>query len=582
MKFPLTAAVLAPALLTLPLFGAEAPTNLRAAAPFTASSNVELSWDDNSDDEDGFEFQLQPNGTGDWITLGIARRNQTLVSNITGAPPNVTDNWRVRARSAASGDSDWTDPVPLTIPDFVAIRSGTFLGPVEGEMLSINPPPTAGNPPVSWSATDLPPGMSIDTTTGVISGPAPAPGVHRPIIGVFDGSTMASTFLTLRVIAAPSGPVETAGPAAHVTLDASSALAIDLAALFSDPDAPEAVRIATNLGVIDTILYPRATPATVENFLNYVDDGDYTDVIFHRSVDISTAGVDVIQAGLMKPAGSKYAAVPLDPAVINEPGQSNLRGTIAVAKQGGNASSGTSQWYFNVNPNTNLDPRTQNGGFTVFGRAATLSLPVMDDIWSRPTGTYEAVIEGNPDSTVTFSGWPTTVVPAGPTPALDELIQISSVTRISPLDYDVTANSNPALGTADLTGSTLLFTPTGSATGAAELSLQVTDLDGNTLASSLTVCVLDLDMVPGISAGGSLEITFDHEKNIPGLVYEVQRSTDLVTWTRVWSTTDGFGAPEVTAQTDLGSRWRLTVEDPGSSPPDPAAAYLRIVVTKSP
>src|SRR5438876_6253025 len=46
---------------------------------------------------------------------------------------------------------------------------------------------------------------------------------------------------------------------------------------------------------------------------------------------------------------------------------SNIYGTIAMAKAGGDPNSASSQWFFNLGDNSaNLD--NQNGGFTVFGR----------------------------------------------------------------------------------------------------------------------------------------------------------------------------------------------------------------------
>jgi cyclophilin family peptidyl-prolyl cis-trans isomerase len=561
--------------LTLP--GANAPTILRTAAPFLASNSIEVTWEDNSHDEDGFEVQFSPDGSTAWATLSAPIKNQTLVSSITGGASNATFFFRVRAKSTASGDSDWTQAVPVTLPTGIAIQSGTFVGSTEGQALTINPPPTAGNPPSSWSASNLPSGLSVNSATGVISGPAPPAGLYRPKLSFTDGATTTSTFITLRSTPATSGPVEINAPADQVSLTENFPLVVDLNTFFTDPDTTRAVRIPTNLGNIDTILYENATPATVENFLNYVDDGDYDDVIFHRSVTVATAAVDVVQSGRLRAnPGGDYSDVPLDPQIIDEPGQSNIRGTIAMAK-GSSPNTAAAGWYFNINPNTGLDSPSAVGGFTVFGRASTPSLAVIDDIWSRPTGNYTVEIGGNPGI---VPNWPTTVVPAGPVPAPNELIQIASITYLNPLAYSITASSNPALGTATISGSECTFDRSGNATGATTLSIDVTDLDGNSISSSMTVCVLSLDTVPGLSPGGSLSIAFDHEKNIPGLVYKVQRSTGLNGWTTIWETSDGTGAPEVISVIDLGSRWRLTVEDTASTPPSPRKAFLRVLVSK--
>lgn len=135
--------------------------------------------------------------------------------------------------------------------------------------------------------------------------------------------------------------------------------------------------INTNYGPIVIELYEGATPKTVENFLNYVNDGDYIDSFFHRSVE----GF-VIQGGGFTTSSTtftdtdQFSSVPTDDPVENEPGISNLRGTIAMAKLGGDPDSATSQYFVNLTNNhatsgATLD--TQNGGFTVFGQVLDMT-----------------------------------------------------------------------------------------------------------------------------------------------------------------------------------------------------------------
>ena len=112
------------------------------------------------------------------------------------------------------------------------------------------------------------------------------------------------------------------------------------------------VGFQTDFGYFEVNLYDNATPETVENFLQYVDDGDYSNMVFHRSVD----GF-ILQGG-----GFAYfnewppTAISTNPSVNNEPVYSNVRGTIAMAKLASSPDSATNQWFINLaNNSTNLD-----------------------------------------------------------------------------------------------------------------------------------------------------------------------------------------------------------------------------------
>ena len=136
------------------------------------------------------------------------------------------------------------------------------------------------------------------------------------------------------------------------------------------------VRMETSMGNIDVELYDQSAPLTVQNFLNYVRGGDYVQTLIHRSVP----GF-VIQGGGYAISESGVASVLEDSPVRNEfsPERSNVRGTIAMAKVGGDPDSATSQWFFNLADNSaNLD--NQNGGFTVFGEVVNDGMKVVDAI----------------------------------------------------------------------------------------------------------------------------------------------------------------------------------------------------------
>lgn len=167
------------------------------------------------------------------------------------------------------------------------------------------------------------------------------------------------------------------------------ALAAALAALLptvasAQPTATALVRMHTTHGAIDVELYGAHAAGTVNNFMSYVRSGAYNGTIFHRSVKNF-----VIQAGnLAWPAnGAGLGTVPTAAPIVNEysADRPNVRGTIAMAKVGGNPNSATSQWFFNLVDNTTVLGPAQNGGFTVFGKVTPPSLAVLDKIAALPT-----------------------------------------------------------------------------------------------------------------------------------------------------------------------------------------------------
>ena len=119
------------------------------------------------------------------------------------------------------------------------------------------------------------------------------------------------------------------------------------------------VKLETTMGDIGIEMQSDAAPGTVKNFLEYVEDGFYNGIIFHRVIPgfmIQTGGFD---AQMQR----RQARGPIK----NEFKISNTRGTVAMAKLGGDPDSATCQFFISVADNSsNLD--RQNGGFTVFGK----------------------------------------------------------------------------------------------------------------------------------------------------------------------------------------------------------------------
>ena len=103
-------------------------------------------------------------------------------------------------------------------------------------------------------------------------------------------------------------------------------------------------------------------PLTVQNFVRYVNEGFYTNTLFHRVV-----GSFVVQGG-----GYDATSLKLKPTheyVFNESGNGlqNKRGSVGMARSGP-PHSANSQFYVNLADNSELDPLATRWGYAVFGQ----------------------------------------------------------------------------------------------------------------------------------------------------------------------------------------------------------------------
>ena len=166
-----------------------------------------------------------------------------------------------------------------------------------------------------------------------------------------------------------------AAPAAGLALIAALAPAPTMAA---DPQ----VRLETSHGTIVLALDAARAPATVENFLAYVDAGHYDGTLFHRVIP----GFMIQGGGFDRGFQQKETR----PAIANEAGNGlkNLRGTIAMARTG-EPHSATAQFFINSVDNDFLNHTAENAqgwGYAVFGRV-TEGLEVVDAISQVKTDT---------------------------------------------------------------------------------------------------------------------------------------------------------------------------------------------------
>ena len=142
----------------------------------------------------------------------------------------------------------------------------------------------------------------------------------------------------------------------------------------------QTVKLATSMGDIVVQLDADKAPKTVANFVQYVKDGHYDGLIFHRVIGtfmIQGGGYDVD----MRERATR-APIPLE----SRNGLSNRRGTIAMARTSV-PDSATSQFFINVVDNQRLDAANSpdGNGYAVFGKVVS-GLDVVDKIREVPVG----------------------------------------------------------------------------------------------------------------------------------------------------------------------------------------------------
>lgn len=127
-------------------------------------------------------------------------------------------------------------------------------------------------------------------------------------------------------------------------------------------------------------LYPDKVPLTVNNFLSYVNSGYYAKTLFHRVITGFVVQGGGLTTGLVPKTGER---API--ALETNKGLSNLRGTVAMARNTA-PNSATNQFFINVVDNTALDYQDEsNPGYAVFGKV-TSDMSVIDTIAAVPTG----------------------------------------------------------------------------------------------------------------------------------------------------------------------------------------------------
>lgn len=158
------------------------------------------------------------------------------------------------------------------------------------------------------------------------------------------------------------------------------------------------VLLETTSGDILIELYADKAPATVENFLKYVNEGFYANTIFHRVIK----GFMIQGGGMNMKMEEKATHAPIKNEADN--GLANERGTIAMARTR-DPHSATAQFFINLVDNDFLNFQAPSGngwGYCVFGKV-TEGMDVVDKIAKVKTTTV-GMYQDVPSDLVVITG----------------------------------------------------------------------------------------------------------------------------------------------------------------------------------
>jgi len=467
-----------------------APSEVVAYAP--NQHRVHLAWKDNADDETRYWVDRWNPATSTWIELGDLPPNAEVFRAAAPSTAEQTVRYRVAAfrTGLSAGALNWVEAEVLKPQgDLDLLFSQTREIP-EGYEGRANFPFAAqievhNGSPDRFLAREHPAWLALDEASGVLSGTPPAPGVYRFFVGVaFDDEGEERFFEQvrfLRVLPAPSIP-EVANPGFTLPPQGTGVSGfVDLTGLFHDPARPKGAWFNTASGSFVVALYDSATPKSVDNFLGYVARRDYDNTWLHRS----DPGF-VVQGGGFGPlsttsTATQWRGVPKQANLPNEPGISNRRGTISMAKAGGNPDSAGSEWFISTGAGNPGILDAQNGGFTAFGEVVGApGMAVADALNS---------LSRLPSLNVTVGGTPRTFYDVPLTPG-GNLVEIFSLREVPPVAIRLLSNDQPGVLSASMAGMYLFLTSSG-APGTVNLLLEGRNLDGNTVTFPLAVTIVD-------------------------------------------------------------------------------------------
>ncbi len=197
------------------------------------------------------------------ITSGSLPTGMSLVSGVISGTPTVSGTFNFTASVTDSGSPSQTKAAAMTLvvaPNSLTIMTSTLPAGTDGTTYSKALQVSGGTPSYTWSISSgsLPTGMSLGTTTGMISGTPTASGTFNFAARVTDSSSPAQTkSAAMTLVVAPSSltittatlPSGTNGTSYSQTLQASGGTAGSRWSI-SSGSLPTGMSLGTTTGMI--------------------------------------------------------------------------------------------------------------------------------------------------------------------------------------------------------------------------------------------------------------------------------------------------------------------------------------------
>lgn len=446
--------------------------------------SIKVDWKDETTVESGYKVEYRKVGATTFAEGGTAAANAKTLT-VGKLVPGTDYEFKIHAYKADFfGNVTATSASVSTQSRTKDGIAGDLTPPIfYGTSFSYTVTPSRLSELATLDVTGVPAGLTYNATNRTISGTISEDVIKTiTVAATFNNSPAVTRNIVLRVVRPPAPPVTTAA-FTTVNVAAAATQVVSVTGKFADPDTQNAARFETSKGTFDVILYSTATPLTVANFIKYIDASRYDDTFFHRSIDKPQLNLSILQGGGYKyTSATGFAAVTKYAAVNNEPGASNLKGSVAMAKLPSDQNSATSEFFVNMKDVNAENLDNSNGGFTVFGRVPDDGMDVIESIHELPVKGY--AVPGLGSSA--FTDMPMNAATAPKELETDKLVKITEAYGAPILTYTVTSD-NTGIATATVNGTNV--TITGVAAGSTNIEVKATDLDGNSITQDIPVTV---------------------------------------------------------------------------------------------